>query len=145
VGSTYVYAKSRNELESQQSFCTEIRKFYEGCFDEEGKYDGNGKLFIKRTYTFEGKFHAGEMDEGLIRLNGIPLYEGKVNAKGEINGKGKLVLSIPNNKNKKITLVDGNFHNNKLKTLQNILDTLLIGRKYDYYHYPSSLNKKKKE
>ena len=114
VGSTYFYEKSRNELESQQSFCTEIRKFYEGCFDEEGKYDGNGKLFIKRTYTFEGKFHAGEMDEGLIRLNGIPLYEGKVNAKGEMNGKGKLFLSIPNNKNKKITLVDGNFHNNKL-------------------------------
>ena len=92
---------------------TEIRRLYEGCFKDE-KYHGKGKLFIKNTYTFEGEFDSGVMVRGVICLNKIPIYEGDVNSRGEMHGKGTLFYQSLAIRNGKVKLATGKFQNGKL-------------------------------
>ena len=80
---------------------------YEGWFKDD-KYV-RGTLYMDPRYTFTGEFENGEMKRGKLELDKHVLYEGEVNANGEMHGRGVLYTVDKN----PVKLIDGCFWNNK--------------------------------
>ena len=89
------------------------RLLYEGHFQDE-KYHGKGKLLITHRYSFEGDFNQGCMIRGILSVDTIPIYEGEVNAHGEMNGRGKVYYVGAKKSEDRRVMVDGTFKDNKV-------------------------------
>ena len=110
----FVNSKGEKVIGQKYSEDNLNRLIYEGHFKDD-KYHEKGRLLITYRYSFEGMFNCGQMISGVLCVDTIPIYEGEVNSRGEMNGKGKLFYLGNKRDEKRSVMVEGVFRNNKVQ------------------------------
>ena len=87
----------------------ENNPLYEGLFDAEEKFDGNGTFYLDPLYNFAGTFAHGVPKSGKLIMSSTLIYAGDVDEEYQMEGSGVLYYPVRNKSGARYVKYEGAF------------------------------------
>ena len=87
----------------------ENNPLYEGFFDAEEKFDGNGTFYLDPLYNFAGTFAHGVPKSGKLIMSSTLIYAGDVDEEYQMEGSGVLYYPVRNKSGARYVKYEGAF------------------------------------